>query len=786
MPLPRHLKDLKDLKELPESLKAVAPYNFVELPNQVISAELDADGDLINHDTYHSDRHTGKIQCILTTSSPLYIRGGWGVEEYREFSEAQFKDLPDLAKEKRAQFFTNPVKQRPVIPGSSLRGMMRALVEIITFGKLELVSGEEHFFFRAVAAQKDDPLANKYKKKINSKTVKAGYLVRQKEEWYIRPALEVGKHPFVWIQDAKVCASFQNFISLKENTYLPQYIEDISFEDIYIKNTRPFAGSVSSQPNTNQYQGVLVTSGNMAESNTDASQTNRKNHCLVRQANQKAQLLKISDHTIQDYCSALTSFQQEVPFDSEKGVLADGHCIFYCQPKSGEPVTMFGHSPNFRMPYIPDIPDREKRAASALDFLPETLRDPNITDLANAIFGFVKAEKQNNYQQQARAGRICFSDGVCKQSIDDDIWLADQTITPRILSGPKPTTFQHYLVQDSVEKSELKHYASKPKSQTVIRGHKLYWHKGQSPSIQLTDTSQASDTQTTQIKPIKPGIEFEFTIHFDNLSDVELGALLWILDIAQQEDKYRLSLGMGKPLGMGAVKINHQLYLSNRQQRYQQLFAIDGWDIAETTVQADAKQDIRNAFETYILKQMIESELPPRRKAKELKEVPRIKMLLAMLSWKETLSPSELDERRYMEIERDRRERHVIGSPVKTRDTTVNEYRDRPVLPTPIQLMGWDYNPSSSQSKLEEGSIVEATVIDLSTKVITQGKKQKTRTTVFYAVDGERISKTEEIFNMDKKGISLAIGGLIQLEVTEIRDGLIRKFKRVEESTSDE
>lgn len=64
-------------------------------------------------------------------------------------------------------------------------------------------------------------------------------------------------------------------------------------------------------------------------------------------------------------------------------------------------------------------------------------------------------------------------------------------------------------------------------------------------------------------------------------------------------------------------------------------------------------------------------------------------MLLAMLAWKENLSQAELDERRYMEIERDKDARHVIGRP-KPGKNTVNEYADRPILPTPLQIMGWD------------------------------------------------------------------------------------------------
>ncbi|MDL5052037.1 hypothetical protein QQ056_00395, partial [Oscillatoria laete-virens NRMC-F 0139] len=33
--------------------------------------------------------------------------------------------------------------------------------------------------------------------------------------------------------------------------------------------------------------------------------------------------------------------------------------------------------------------------------------------------------------------------------------------------------------------------------------------------------------------------------------------------------------------------------------------------------------------------------------------------------------------------------RHVIGRP-KPGKNTVNEYADRPILPTPLQIMGWD------------------------------------------------------------------------------------------------
>jgi hypothetical protein len=44
-----------------------------------------------------------------------------------------------------------------------------------------------------------------------------------------------------------------------------------------------------------------------------------------------------------------------------------------------------------------------------------------------------------------------------------------------------------------------------------------------------------------------------FTVWFHNLAEVELGALLWALELEGEGWEHRL--GLGKPLGMGAVRI---------------------------------------------------------------------------------------------------------------------------------------------------------------------------------------------------------------------------------------
>ncbi|MBW4505451.1 MAG: TIGR03986 family CRISPR-associated RAMP protein [Scytonematopsis contorta HA4267-MV1] len=687
--LPRHLNNV------PKDREAHAPYNFVELPNKVIEVPEES---LPQQNSYYpqsENRYTGKIECRLTTKSPLYTRCGLLVNDFAKFtdkSDEESKDESDkqLENEKRkilSDFSRNPVSLTPTISGSSLRGMFRSLVEIISFSKIDRVSNQQYFFFRAVAAKKDDPLAIEYKKDIPKK-IKAGYLSKIGISWYIRPAKIIENSSFIWVKEQDL-SKMSTLIKMNQPNYLPQYV-NVTFGNTFFKNSRRFTKIVSTNQSLYPHKGILVTSGNMLESSDSSKNSNRVNHCIVLEVNDDANVkcLKINDDAIKYYCSALTEFQKQKPFDKKLGVLQEGRPIFYCEPQNGqEEVTLFGHCPNFRIPYSPN---RDGIAASTVDFIPEFLRKSDNIDLAEAIFGFVKAKNKGEDTDTTKisdkkileslAGRVFIEDAICLKNANDDIWLTgnvDEVITPKILSTPKPTTFQHYLVQKSSSKSELKHYASKPpindeSPETVIRGHKLYWHK---PDVLLDDIQEADTDkikkarlQYTDIKPIKEGVSFKFFIRFENLNEIELGGLLWVLHIVQK-DEYCLSLGMGKPLGMGAVKIIHELYLSNRNQRYSQLFNNNQWLTGEEN-QADTTARYRHciqAFEKYVLdnNNISDDDHPKNAKAIKLEEIPRIQMLLAMLRWDIFLDKNKTQ---YMTIE-------------------PNEYTERPVLPTPLQIL---------------------------------------------------------------------------------------------------
>jgi len=180
---------------------------------------------------------------------------------------------------------------------------------------------------------------------------------------------------------------------MNQPNYRPQYIS-VRFGDTFFKHPRRFTTQVNADKDLYSNKGVLVTSGNMLESSDNYANLHCFNHCIVPEINHDVDCIKISDDAVQHYRSALTDFQKLEPFDPDLGVLKEGQPIFYCELQNGQTeITLFGHCPNFRIPYSPF---QDGKASSAVDFIPKNIGNSDIIDLADAIFGFVRYEDKSN------------------------------------------------------------------------------------------------------------------------------------------------------------------------------------------------------------------------------------------------------------------------------------------------------------------------------------------------------------------------------------------------------
>ncbi|HRQ68285.1 MAG TPA: TIGR03986 family CRISPR-associated RAMP protein [Candidatus Syntrophosphaera sp.] len=629
---------------------AHAPYNFVPLPEKVVAVDL---AQMPGHDVYTG--YTGYIDCALETRSPLYTRcalepeffARWADNIRKMMSDDRKMMSDDEARRKYAQFFHLDDAERPVIPGSSLRGMVRVLVEIAGYGKMQWVT-ERRLFFRTV----DSSVIGKHYRSRMTGKVETGFLRKRGREYYIK------KCDSARIRRGLLGGVEELYAGEPPNRTPRWKGQPAQYCPVWVKlsNNRRFVEHIQYQSASDCSEGRLVITGDVP---------GKKKEFVFLMPQVDAEEIPVSDEIIRRFHDEdqITlwqerAFPKDAPLPSrsngylpeDRFLQREGVPIFFLRENGA--LTFLGRAQMFRLPYT----------QSPLDLVPPDLRQPNDIDLAEAIFGWVpEAEREHG-----RAGRVYFTEAACEAG-QKDIWLSDVAITPRVLASPKPTTFQHYLVQDKDKghdpnnKQQLAHYAT-PDNETTIRGHKLYWHRRE---VKLDDVRErngvdwSTDTQHTAIRPVKAGVTFRFRIYFENLRDFELGALLWVLTLPGEPDKdYCHSLGMGKPLGMGAVKITPTLYLSDRAERYTRLFAGSDWQLEEKPPDT---QSFICAFENFVLNGMDAKE---RGQARSLNEVERIKMLLKMLEW----PGPDRSLTEYMVIE------------------PTNEYKERPVLPDPLYI----------------------------------------------------------------------------------------------------
>lgn len=653
---------------------AHAPYNFVPLPERAVDVreqwgdkptwtEETLDQALPSHNVFLSDRCHGYFDVTLTTESPLYIRGMLTRDE-AENKEAN-RNKPD--------FFHKGDANSPIIPGSTLRGMIRSLVEIVTWSKLTRVSDSPKIFYRAVAAKNDDPLGEDYKSivgKPGKLNVRAGYLERDGDYWFIRPAQEYQGTPYLKVKcldktgkrHADV-AGVRDLIHLDDANYRVQYHDvTISLQTVrklpsgyYAPAQSPTTGSTGNA--------VLVCTGNMAESSSAKNgrvSTNRRNFVAVLRPAPNTQRIQLDPQAITDYRDGLTPFQKESPFDEKYGCLVEGRPIFYVPPTQGRMVQYFGHAPFSRI-QASLTAGGKTRAVTPHDLVPKSLHEQaDHFDFGEALFGYVRgAETTKTLDSQqikqgdprrAYASRVSVSDAKMVTQTDDPYDIDAGGITPKILGSPKPTTFQHYLEQPNgkfTPKQDLHHYGT---NGAKIRGHKLYWR--QRVDTVPTDPDASPDSkQHTRMRPVKRGIQFKFRVDFEDLTEIELGALAWVLTLgsANHHPDARHMLGMGKPFGMGVVKLDAALVLRDRQQRYTSLFSNLGWSNGDAPAHAD---EFIPQFIEFFSTAVGES-------------YPSLmQQLLTMLEGRE---PNLLFT--YMQLE------------------PKNEYKDRPVLPYPTEVI---------------------------------------------------------------------------------------------------
>ena len=637
---------------------ATAPYNFVPLPQAVLPAAKCVAGEpWRGHDRYDPSRLSGWIELTITTETPLFIRGAQKPDSsggWEAGRDARLRPEPAMTTDGHL-----------VIPGSSLRGMLRTLVEILAFAKVQPVANTRPFF--RDFSGKNNRLHNAYANRIKpaGQLPQAGFLHHTKDGWAIQPTT-------VWrVPHDVLPGSF-------EYGAPPRYTPQWGFQHRPCQARHNGAGEVvalrfdlaaQQHADGDEWQlGTLVLTGAAPQRRDDHGQLVGREKAdffflppaegVVARTVTDAQMERFHDS------DQVSDWQQRAfPVDQPHGLSpqsrrrAKGHTrssepVFFV-PDSEHGVRFFGRARHFRMPY--DLALSELVPAAVGESLPGL-------DLAEAMFGRVGRSAAD---QLSVRGRVRVEDAVA--SAGEAALL--QEIVPKPLLSPKPTTFAHYLTQDGT-RSAAERTTYLHGDTTAVRGHKLYWHRwpttGDLPEglalVTEVDTPSwakgpkrerfAADPQAewrtavrsghdelhTLIRPVRPGIPFRGSLRFDNLTHVELGALLVAIRLP---DGCRHKLGMGKPLGMGSVRLEAVTHVVDRLTRYSSWRATG--ELSAPEVEA-VERCCRDQFLAVVLQHARRTGEPMATDPRDLGDVKRLEALFLLLRWEQRPSPDRTEQ----------------------------------------------------------------------------------------------------------------------------------------------
>ncbi|HHB79429.1 MAG TPA: hypothetical protein ENK85_09390, partial [Saprospiraceae bacterium] len=110
-----------------------APYNFVPLNKKVVIPHWI---DRISHDVPFKDGESGEFKVRITAKTPIFVKDGLSKEEEaKKYDKDGIQITPHEFCQHNGQYY---------IPGSSIKGMVRNVLEIMSFGRMDKVNDHRY------------------------------------------------------------------------------------------------------------------------------------------------------------------------------------------------------------------------------------------------------------------------------------------------------------------------------------------------------------------------------------------------------------------------------------------------------------------------------------------------------------------------------------------------------------------------------------------------------------------------------------------------------------------
>lgn len=607
--------------ELHRKKATMLPYGFV--PINLRHAVTDTP--VLHDGSSGGELLSGEILCELEALTPLLPGNARYPVKQASQQRLQQWGFDKLSEDKQIAEPLRLADGRVVIAGSALKGMIRHSLSILTAAPMERV-GERHFTYRPnLDFNKGD-----------------------KERYVVRPALVIAERDGGW--EIEVFDNAQAALFVRQdatliihknaaNGVIEGQITGISVEIKYPKNKPPKETNhlIPSEGFTNfdhrlaNYKGGIDGEGLLAAAFTPPTCTyqlalvpRKVDYRLHLPAELYRQYLhdqhkvlsddKIGHLTAHPHSKnfkvdqVAAAIRQHAEFSPNQLIYVELSTDSQGKVTTQSKVVSCGHHFRYRWAYTSSIRKRNDQLRTCLTPQADEQLSPEQKDKTDAapkqltgarlLFGYVHDKDTNPIGKgtfERLAGRIAINHAV---SASKPRFLGDPDkgycIPLKILGQPKPSAWEFYLKQPDNPRNAPNTYGDLPgDAGGELAGRKFYRHQ---PDTNPADIEAAADAMQSDQATLARFIcqaetRFRFTIRFARLRPWELGALLAVLEPQRlapsaDEKQYAHKLGLGRPLGMGSVRITRQAIRLRREKDTTFMQAPEAEEINTTALEA--------------------------------------------------------------------------------------------------------------------------------------------------------------------------------------------------------
>lgn len=517
------------------------PYNFVSL----------GDSSKAERHSVEKGNFSGKIKCSLKNLTPLFIGGNEDKER------TLIEEVEECHKTKDGEEYYKVTKY--VIPASTIKGELRNIIEVLTRSCIKNIENEK-LSYRVLKRENTFGIIKNFPNGQNDGCIEGVNIIRIERSLTKEILKNLNK-----INGNKNTEDNEGFYEI--------YVNKNKVND-YKCNSFPYKNTIDNIEKFNDLTNRIVACMEKAILwiGTEFPRKDKKTYAKILVPNKI--MYKFSKGEYEDLKSLIAERNNSKKplyinkIDIDNGVVfkkeelkKDDTIIFKTNEKKAIDLA-FSEVPRLKYKYSPLdlIPDKFKPCSNAKELC-----------FACRLFGTIgdntKSKKENDDSKSesfAVSSRIFITDALSLDTRDEK--KEKELDRLRSLGEPHPTLLGFYLKYGDYDKRY-------DKGKYEIRGRKFYWHHtnkinaGKNWEKYRNSIETKEDNKTnSKIYFLEPLQKFEFEINFRDLTEEELGILLYSIEV--EEGKSLHKIGKAKAYGFGSCEIKVDKCLIETENKY--------------------------------------------------------------------------------------------------------------------------------------------------------------------------------------------------------------------------